>query len=225
MYKKYCFRYITSWKRQRSRSISNSRIQIHIKLKTGIRIRIKVKSRIRIRRVWIRNTGLNIGSFSPRSAPPRYEGYWPDTITPLQHQHQTWPGQLYHGTGAHIQLPQQTAATSQLPQPDLLSGSNSIPQLYTTHQQMMQPSGHYPYQWQAYSARPESASCPQPLAAAIPPDPTPPPPSCGAYQPRFTPVSCWNTGSSQPALRPQVTSQAMLSLPPERVINGNGITE
>ncbi len=68
MYEKYCFRFITSLKRQgsgsRSRSVSKSRIQICIKLKSRIRIRIsiKVKSRIRIRiwirikRVWIRNT-------------------------------------------------------------------------------------------------------------------------------------------------------------------------
>jgi hypothetical protein len=54
LYKKYCFRYVTSLKRQGSGSVSNSRIRIRLE----IRIRIKVKSRIRIciKRVQIRNT-------------------------------------------------------------------------------------------------------------------------------------------------------------------------
>ncbi len=70
IYKKYCFRYITSLKRPISGSgaVSNSRIRIRIKLKSRFQIRIKLKSRfqirikvksitrIRIKRVWIHNT-------------------------------------------------------------------------------------------------------------------------------------------------------------------------
>jgi hypothetical protein len=44
MYKKYCFRYISSLKQQGSGSVSNSQIRIRIRLKSMIRIRIKVKS-------------------------------------------------------------------------------------------------------------------------------------------------------------------------------------
>jgi hypothetical protein len=62
MYKKYCFWYISSMKRQESGSGSIPNSQIRIKLKSRIQIRIKVisrvLSRIRIRRVWICKTGI-----------------------------------------------------------------------------------------------------------------------------------------------------------------------
>ncbi len=58
MYKKYCFRYISSLNLQGSGSVSNSRNRIQLKSRIWILINVKSRIRVRIKMVWIRNTAF-----------------------------------------------------------------------------------------------------------------------------------------------------------------------